>query len=86
MALYEIRWKSSAYQDLRRLDPSQVPRIVRSIESLQENPFPRGSRKLLGTEDHRRLRVGDLRVIYKVEQEPGAVVVIHVRHRREAYR
>jgi mRNA interferase RelE/StbE len=86
MASYEVRWKASAYRDLRRLDPHQVPRIVQAAEELGENPFPRASRKLMGTAGHRRLRVGDVRVIDEVEEGARTVTVIHVRHRRDAYR
>jgi mRNA interferase RelE/StbE len=86
MDSYEIRWKTSAYRDLRRLDPHRIPRVLRSVQELRHDPFPRGSRRLVGTEDHWRLRVGELRVIYKVERAAQVVVVIHVRHRRDAYR
>lgn len=40
MDYYEIRWKNSAEQDLKKLDLQQIPRIVKTIESLANNPFP----------------------------------------------
>ena len=86
MGSYEVHWKRSAYQDLRRLDAQLVQRILRAVQQLRENPFPRGSRKLVGTDNHRRLRVGEVRVIYEVERGLKVVTIIHVRHRRDAYR
>ncbi len=64
MACYEIRWKHSAERELGNLDPQEIPRIVQKVESLVENPFPQGSRKLRGAEEDYRIRVGDYRVIY----------------------
>lgn len=86
MASYEILWKRSAEQDLRKIDRQQLSRIVVAIGALAEDPFPPGSRKLRGSEGAHRLRVGDYRVIYQVDVETRTLVVVHVRHRREAYR
>ena len=82
MASYEVRWKQSAERDLRRLDPSRVPRIVRAVDLLADDPFPRESRKLQGTEKQYRLRIGDYRIIYQVDVSAKIIVVFHVRHRR----
>ena len=60
-------------------------RIIRRILSLEDNPRPRGTKKLSGREEY-RLRVGDYRVLYTVDDEDGAVLVIAVGHRGEVYR
>lgn len=86
MGSYEIRWKNSAERDLRDLDPQHVPRIIKAVESLVDNPFPTRHRKLRGSERNYRIRVGDYRVIYQVDTQAKAVIIYHVRHRREAYR
>jgi mRNA-degrading endonuclease RelE of RelBE toxin-antitoxin system len=49
MGSYEIRWKSSAAHDLHSIDPQQIPRIIRAIESLAANPFPSQHRKIRGS-------------------------------------
>jgi len=49
------------------------------------NPRPSGVRKLRGTRDLWRIRVGDYRVIYRMDDRKRLVDVSHVRHRREAY-
>jgi mRNA interferase RelE/StbE len=61
--------------------------LARSAErDLAANPRPLGVKKLRGTRDLWRIRVGDRRVIYRVDDGKRLVDVSHVRHRREAYR
>jgi len=86
MDSYEIQWKDSAERDLRNIEPQQVPRIVKAVESLVDNPFPRQHPKLRGSERDYRIRVGDYRVIYQVDTKRKVLTIYHVRHRREAYR
>ena len=86
MDSYEIQWKDSAERDLRNIEPQQVPRIIKAVESLVDNPFPRQHRKLRGSERDYRIRVGDYRVIYQVDTKRKVLTIYHVRHRREAYR
>ena len=86
MGSYEIQWKGSAERELRNIDPQQIPRVVKAVESLVDNPLPSQCRKLRGSERDYRIRVGDYRVIYQVSTEAKLVIIYHVRHRREAYR
>ena len=86
MASYTIEFKQSAERDVRRIPPASVGNMLAKIEALAENPFPRGSVKLSGAEATYRLRVGPYRVVYEIHSEARAVVIQHVRHRREAYR
>jgi mRNA interferase RelE/StbE len=86
MASYRIEWRTSAQKELRRLGRTAVPRLISAIGGLAEDPFPSGCRKLHGSERTYRLRVGDYRVIYEVWQARLVIVVVRVRHRREAYR
>ncbi len=86
MASYEILWKRSAEQDLRKIDRLQITRIIEVIESLANDPFPSQHRKIQGAERFYRIRVGDYRVIYKVETEAKMIAIYYIRHRREAYR
>jgi mRNA interferase RelE/StbE len=86
MASYRIEWKTSASRELKRLDRSIVPRIIGAVGQLAQNPFPQGCRKLQGLGNSYRIRVGDYRVIYQVAEERLIVVIVRVRHRRDAYR
>jgi len=61
-------------------------RLLKRIESLITNARTVGSKKLSGSKDLWRLRVGDYRVVYKIDDSRRAVDVSVVRHRREVYR
>ncbi|MBU4272364.1 MAG: type II toxin-antitoxin system RelE/ParE family toxin [Planctomycetes bacterium] len=86
MASYRIEWKASAVRELKRLDRSVVPRIVEAVGQLARNPFPRGCRKLKGSGNSFRIRVGDYRVVYEIAETLPLVEVVRVRHRKDAYR
>lgn len=86
MGSYEIRWKQAAERELRKQDKPIIGRIVAAIDSLTANPFPPQNRKLAGTDRHYRIRIGDYRVIYTVDTVEKAIVIQHIRHRKDAYR
>jgi mRNA interferase RelE/StbE len=86
MTPFSIAFKPSVEKDLRPLPNDLVTKIIGRIESLADEPFPRQAIKLGGAEHVYRLRVGDYRVIYKVDVHARQVIVHHVRHRSEAYR
>jgi mRNA interferase RelE/StbE len=86
MGSYRIEFKQSAEKDIRRIATALIPNILGRVEALSDEPTPRQSLKLSGSERTYRLRVGDYRVIYEVDPEAQTVVIYHVRHRREAYR
>ncbi len=68
-----------------RLDGSVRKRIVLRIEALEAEPRPSGCKKLTGSELW-RIRVGDHRVVYSIEDDKLVVLVVSVGHRREVYR
>ena len=86
MASYRVTPKPTVEKDLRSLPKAAIVRVVQSLDRLAENPFPRQSLKLEGGEQLYRLRVGDYRVVYSVDQHAREVIVHYVRHRREVYR
>ena len=86
MDSYDIRWKKSAEKDLLGINYKQIPRIIESIESLAKNPFSRQYRKLQGTDNFYRIRVGDYRVIYQVNNDENVLTIFYVRHRKDVYR
>lgn len=85
MAAYRVEVQRSAERDLERLGPLLFERIARRLSGLADEPRPHGSEKLVGLEAY-RLRVGDYRVSYEVDDGTHTVTVTRVRHRREAYR
>ena len=84
--MYEVYLERAAERDLKRLPVETFHRIVPHIRALAENPRPVGCRKLTGSEKDCRIRIGDYRVIYEIDEGEKAVRVFRIRHRREAYR
>lgn len=85
MAAYRVEIQRSAESDLSRLGSVLVGRLRTALESLASDPRPPGSRKLAGSEAY-RLRVGDYRIVYEVDDRRQIVTVARVRHRRDVYR
>ncbi len=86
MADYSIVFARSARRELERLHEPMSSRILKRIESLAGNPRPVGCRKLEGAENLWRLRVGEHRIIYSVDDRTRMVDITAIRHRRDAYR
>ncbi len=80
-----VTFARSARKELEALDNSVIVRIFTKIEMLTEEPRPAGCKKLVGQNDLWRIRVGDYRMIYTIDDEGKVVDVVAVRHRREAY-
>ncbi len=82
---YKLIIKRSAEHDLRRLPHSLFLRINKRILALREDPRPAGVRKLKGNIEGWRVRVGDYRIVYQIDDTNQIVVIIRVRHRRDVY-
>lgn len=85
MASYSILLTRSAAKELEGVPAKDRQRIVRRIATLAENPRPIGAEKLSG-EDKYRIRQGDYRVLYEIDDDLFIVVVVRVGNRREIYR
>lgn len=83
--IYAIEFADSARREVRKLDPTTKRRILAAIDGLSADPRKGQVRRMVGVSSW-RLRVGDHRVVYDIEDNKLAVLVIRVRHRREAYR
>jgi len=84
--MYKLEIKKSALKELDALPDLVYLKIDEAVLSLKENPFPYPQSKRLKGEDKRRLRVGDYRVVYTVDEEGKIVTIFRVRHRKEVYR
>jgi len=82
---YSIRIKKSAAKELAAIDKPNRLRIIDAIDDLKSNPY-RGSVLKGDLSGLRRVRVGDYRVIYELNQGELLILVIRVAHRREVYR
>ena len=82
---YRISIKRSAEKEMRDLPQEVLRRVHRRIQSLGQNPYARGIKKLTGGIGF-RAAVGAYRIIYTVDDAGKMVEIVAVRHRREAYR
>ncbi|MGH3496335.1 MAG: type II toxin-antitoxin system RelE family toxin [Nocardioidaceae bacterium] len=84
MSAYRIELRPAAVRALRKLDPQVRRRIQGAIALLAQDPRPPGARALQGRPGL-RVRVGDYRLIYTVEDDVLLVVVLRLGHRRDVY-
>lgn len=85
MASYEIQLKRSAAKELEEVPHKDRVKIVAKIQALASNPRPIGSEKLTAGESY-RIRHGNYRVLYEIDDTRIVITVIRVAHRREVYR
>jgi mRNA interferase RelE/StbE len=85
---YRVELRPAAARELRKLDRSARERIAKVVELLADNPRPPAAKMLVSDDDPRlwRVRTGDYRVVYSIADDVLVVLVVAVRHRREAYR
>ena len=81
---YQVRILRSAEKEMDRLPVTVHARLSKRILSLEENPRPRGVKKLSGRDEY-RLRVGDYRILYVIDDGNHTVTIVAVGHRREVY-
>lgn len=84
--MYEILLERAAEKDLNRLPPEVFHRVISHIKKLADNQRPPGSRKITGSQNSWRIRIGDYRVIYDIDDKRKTVSVMFIRHRKDAYR
>jgi mRNA interferase RelE/StbE len=82
---YSLSILRRAQKELAQIPHGDYERIVEAIRGLAENPRPVGCRKLAAREGW-RIRVGDFRVIYEIDDGQRSVTVLHVGNRRDVYR
>jgi len=82
---YNIRFKSSVRKDMRRIPKASNLSILQKIQALADNPYPPGSEKLSGHAFY-RIRDGQYRIVYLVNEDVVEVLIVRVAHRRSVYR
>jgi mRNA interferase RelE/StbE len=85
VARYALGIKPSARKELENLSDSLIARLAPRIEGLAADPRPSGCRKLHGYKDLWRIRVGDYRVVYIIDDDRKMVSITRVAHRRQVY-
>jgi len=84
--MFRVVVERSAEKDLKKLSSEIRARAVTAIVALAKDPRPAGSRKLVGTDNDWRIRVGDYRIVYEIADKIRIIRVNRVRHRRDVYR
>ncbi len=85
MAQYKIFFKKSVEKDLKIISKRDLSKILEKIELLQVDPRPVGSEKLTGQERY-RIRQGNYRIVYSIQDYELTVWVVKVGHRRDIYK
>jgi mRNA interferase RelE/StbE len=83
---YELYVERHAEKDLNKLPPQLFSQITAKIKELVSNPHPQGSIKIKGSQKDWRLRIGDYRVLYEINNTTKTITIMRVKHRREVYR
>ena len=87
MASYKVVINKSAAKELQDIPGRKDrQRLVERIRRLVENPRPMGAEKLSGTRDKYRIRQGNFRVLYEIEDDVLIVYVVKIAERKDAYR
>ena len=82
---YSLLIKRSAEKELRAIPKMDLPKVVQRIQSLANNPRPLGHQKLSGQSQY-RIRQGDYRILYTIDDSDRQVEIVKIGHRREIYR
>ena len=83
MAEYKIYFKRSAVKDLKKISKGDLQRIINRIDLIKKDPRPPGCEKLSGQE-RCRVRQGNYRIVYSIQDNQFIIQVVKARHRSDA--
>ena len=83
--MYHVQLSKAVQRSIKRLAPAVRQRVRSTIDTLAQQPRPPGVQKMAGS-DRWRVRVGNYRIVYHIEDDRLIVTVVRVGHRREVYR
>ena len=84
--MYRVFLERAAEKQLKQLSAKLHDRVIAAVQALANNPHPAGCRKLTGTDNDWRIRVGDYRIVYEIDDAGTTVTVMKVGLRSEIYR
>lgn len=84
--MYSVGVKSTALRELKALPAKVRNKSIEVIDRLELNPRPSGCKKLTGSDNRWRIRIGDHRILYEIDDTNRSVVIFRVSHRKTAYR
>ena len=83
---YRIEFRPAALREMRRIPKPFKPRVLTAIAALADTPRPPGSVRLQGPEGFHRVRVGDYRILYLIQDRVLLICVVRVADRKDLYR
>ena len=86
MSIYRVTITATAIKERQSLDGSVRQRVDKALQGLMVNARPPGAIKLAGSTHDWRIRVGDYRILYEVDDEGRLITVWRIAHRRQVYR
>ena len=84
--MYELLIEKNAEKGIRKLPKEVAGRIIPKIQELRENPLPVGCRKIVSSDNDFRIRIGDYRVVYELDEGNRRIIIMAVGHRKDIYR
>ena len=84
--MYVVFVERGAEKDLRKLPPHLSAKVRNALLDLRSHPRPLGVHKLVGSRHDWRIRIGDYRILYEIDDHERMVKVYRIKHRREVYR
>lgn len=85
MSRYRVEFLKTAQKELLKLSKEAQQRIAIKIDSLAAEPYPPDTKKLKNGDGLLRIRVGDYRIIYRIEDERLIILIVKIGHRRDIY-
>jgi mRNA interferase RelE/StbE len=82
---YIIIIENKAQKDFLKLSPPFDTTVKKHIDALEKDPRPHGVKKLSGSDDSYRIRIGDYRILYSIDDRRKVISIFRIRHRREVY-
>ena len=83
--IFQIIWSESAAKELKKLDKTVAKRIFKKVSELSENPYHLEVTKMVG-DPYFRLRIGDYRVIFDIQNDMLRILILNVGHRKNVYK
>ena len=83
---YIVIIENKAQKEFLKLSPPHDNSVKKAIDKLDKEPRPSSAKKLSGSKDGYRVRVGDYRILYTIDDQRKVVTIYRIRHRREVYR
>ncbi len=83
---YQLRIKKSAIKELSKLPKPIATRISKVIDGLKKDIYPKGYKKLKGSDNDYRVRVGDYRILYSIHDDVLIIEVVKIAHRKDVYK